>query len=217
LSRDVTVHPLHRIGSRERETAGQHFVERNTEGVKVTAGIDGAIHSSRLLGRHVGERPGKDLGRLGRLALAWEARRDAESGESDPPCGRINDYVGWLDVLVDETTSMQPTERAGQSHCKSEKLSDLHRLTGEAIERLTSCVVDNEHALPAIAYELHWLQRPRAVQVLSKFVFVSESIDALERRMLSARMDGYESVPVTLGIVARKPAKDAIGVFPQNF
>jgi hypothetical protein len=71
-------------------------------------------------------------------------------------------------------------------------------LTGEAIERLASGVVDNEHALPAFAYELHWLQCPRAVQVLSKFVFVSESIEALERRMLSAGLDGYERVPAAV-------------------
>jgi hypothetical protein len=93
---------------------------------------------------------------------------------------------------------MELTECAGQGHCKSEKLSDLHRLTGEAIERLASCVVDNEHALPAFAYELHWLQCPRAVQVLSKFVFVCEAIEALERRMLSAGMDGYERVPAAV-------------------
>jgi hypothetical protein len=116
----------------------------------------------------------------------------------DPPGGRVNEHVGWLDVLVDEPASMELTECAGQGHCQSQKLSDLHRLTGEAIERLPSCVVDNEHALPAFAYELHWLQRPRAVQVFSKCVFVCEAIDALERRRLSAGMDGYERVPAAV-------------------
>ena len=85
-----------------------------------------------------------------------------------------------------------------RGRCKPEKLSDLHRLTGEAIERLASCVIHNEHVLPAFAYELHWLQGPRAVQVLSKFVFVCEAIDALERRRLSAGMDGYERVPTAV-------------------
>jgi len=112
---------------------------------------------------------------------------------------------------------MELTECAGQRHSKSEKLSDLHRLTCEAIERLASCVVDNEHAPPGFAYELHWPQCPRAVQVLSKRVFVCEAIEALERRMLGAGMDGYERVSLTLGIVARQSAEDAIGVFPQHF
>jgi hypothetical protein len=75
-------------------------------------------------------------------------------------------------------------------------------LTREAIEGLASGVGDNEHALSAFAYELHWLQRPRAVQVLSKFIFVCEAVDALERRMLSAGMDGYERVPVAVGTIA---------------
>jgi hypothetical protein len=74
----------------------------------------------------------------------------------DPPGGRVNEHIGWLDVLVDEPASMELTERAGQGHGHPEKLSDLHRLAGKAIQRLASCVVDNEHALPAFAYEFHW-------------------------------------------------------------
>ena len=108
---------------------------------------------------------------------------------------RVDEDIGWLDVLMDEPASVELTECAGQGHCESEKLSDLHRLADEAIERLASCVVDNQHGLPAFAHELQWPQCPRAVQVLSKFVFVCEAIDALERRVLSAGKDGYESVP----------------------
>jgi hypothetical protein len=52
--------------------------------------------------------------------------------------------------------------------------------------------------LLALAYELQWLQCPPAVQVLSKFVFVCEAIEALERRMLSAGMDRYERVPIAV-------------------
>ena len=63
----------------KRPLARQHFVERDAKGVKVAAGIDGAVHSSRLLGRDVGERPSDELGRLGRLALARESRGDAEA------------------------------------------------------------------------------------------------------------------------------------------
>ena len=40
LSRDVTVHPFHRIGGRERQTPGQHFVKRHSKRVKVAPGID---------------------------------------------------------------------------------------------------------------------------------------------------------------------------------
>ncbi len=83
LSGDVAVHPLHRIGGREGQRAGQHLVERDAERIEVAAGIDRAVHAPGLLGRHVGERAGDDLGRLGRLPLARQARGDAEAGEPD--------------------------------------------------------------------------------------------------------------------------------------
>ena len=36
---DVTLHPLHRIGSVEREAAGEHLLERHAERVEVAARI----------------------------------------------------------------------------------------------------------------------------------------------------------------------------------
>ena len=76
LSRDVAVHPFHRIGRGERQAAGEHLVEGDAEGVEVAAGIDRAVHPAGLLGRHVGERAGDDLRRLGRTgARAAGARR----------------------------------------------------------------------------------------------------------------------------------------------
>ena len=61
--------------------AGEHLVERGAEGIEIAAGIDRAIHPPGLLGRHIGERPGNGLGRVGRLPLAGQARREAEAGE----------------------------------------------------------------------------------------------------------------------------------------
>jgi hypothetical protein len=68
--------------------------------------IYGAIHSSRLLWRHVRERSGDELWRLGRLALAREARCDAEAGETDLSSCGVHQNVGGFDVLVDHPTSV---------------------------------------------------------------------------------------------------------------
>ena len=84
LPGDVAVHPLHRIGRGEGQTAGEHLVKRDAERVEIAAGIDRAVHPPGLFGRHVGERSGDDLGRLGRLALARQARGDAEACEPAP-------------------------------------------------------------------------------------------------------------------------------------
>ena len=61
LSRDVAVDPFHRVGGAERQTTGEHPVERDAERIEVAAGIDRAIHPSGLFGRHIGERAGDRL------------------------------------------------------------------------------------------------------------------------------------------------------------
>ena len=80
-------------------------------------------------------------------------------------------------------------------------MSDLHRLPDEAIERLATCVIDHEQRLPALAHQFKRPQCPRTVQVASEFVFVRESIDALQRRVLGSGRDGYERVPLALSIM----------------
>ena len=83
LSCDMAMHPFHRIGSAEGKATGQHFVKHDAQSVEITPRIDRTIHSSGLLGRHVGERAGNDLGRLGRLPFPAKSRRDTEAGQPD--------------------------------------------------------------------------------------------------------------------------------------
>ena len=66
---------------RTAKSSGEHLVEGDAERVEVAAGVDRAVHAAGLLGRHVGERAGDGLGRIGRLALARQARGDAEPGK----------------------------------------------------------------------------------------------------------------------------------------
>ena len=70
----MAVNPLHRIGSDEGKTPSQHLVKRDAERIEIAPGINGTIHSSGLLGRHVGECPGDKLGRFGSLTLASKLR-----------------------------------------------------------------------------------------------------------------------------------------------
>ena len=71
------------------------------------------------------------------------------------PARRIDDHVGRLDVLVDEPTSVKLAESGGQGHREPEEASDLHRLANEAIQGLTTGVVDNQHRPAAFAHEFH--------------------------------------------------------------
>ena len=102
LSCDMAVHPFHRIGSGERETACRHFVQRDTQRVKITARIDGAIHSSGLFRCHVGECSGDELGSLGRLALAGKARSNPKARQPNLTGRGFNQNIGRLDVFVNQ-------------------------------------------------------------------------------------------------------------------
>ena len=128
----------------------------------------------------------------------------------------IYDHVGWVDVFVNESTSVEPAKCGRQRHGEPEKSSDLHGLADKAIKGLTSGVLDNQHRPPALAHELHWPQRPRGSEGILEFVFVGETIDALERRMLRAGKDGDERVPIARGTVAPESAKGTSGVLPQH-
>jgi len=102
----MAMHPFHRIRSREGQTAGQHLVEGHAEGIEVAAGIVRAVHTAGLFGRHVGERSGDELGRLGRLAFARKPRSDPKAHEPDPTDGGVNQDIGGLHVFVDQRSLM---------------------------------------------------------------------------------------------------------------
>ena len=102
------MNPRHRIGGGEGQNAGEYLVEGDSQCVEIAAGIDRTIHAARLFGRHVGERSGDHLGRLGDLMLARKARCDAKAGQPDLAGREIGEDIGRLDILVDEATLMQP-------------------------------------------------------------------------------------------------------------
>ena len=113
----------HSIGSVavNGRAAGEHLVERDAQRIEVAAGIDRAVHPPGLFGGHVGERAGDDLGRLGRLALARQARGDAEPGQPDRAARPIHQDMGRLDVLVDEPPLMQPGDRRDQTEREAQE------------------------------------------------------------------------------------------------
>ncbi len=115
LPRDVTVNPLHGIGGGEWQAAREHFIESHAERIQITSRIDGTIHSSGLLGRHIGERPCDDLRGLRGLALAWQLRCDSEAHQPHLAGLRVHQSVAGLDVLVNETALMYPAKGGRQS------------------------------------------------------------------------------------------------------
>jgi hypothetical protein len=112
LPGDVAVHPLHRIRRAKRQRACKHLVKRAPQCIEIAPGVDRPVHSSGLLGRHIGERPGDELGSFGRLTLARKPRRDTEAGQPDPVGCDVDDHIGRLDVLMDETALVHLAKRS---------------------------------------------------------------------------------------------------------
>ena len=69
------------IGSGKWEHASEYLVQSDAQRVEIATGIHRAIHAPGLLGGHVGEGAGNDLGRRRRQALAGESGGDAKAGQ----------------------------------------------------------------------------------------------------------------------------------------
>ena len=152
LSRDMAVDPLHGIGGGERQCAGEHLIERDAERVEVAAGIDRAIHPSGLFGRHVGERAGDGLGRLGRLPLARQARGDAEPGEPDlVRSSQFTRIWAGLRSLWTRPRWWSFAQRGGDADGEAQEAPHLHGRAEQPVERLAARILEHQHGPAAFA------------------------------------------------------------------
>src|SRR6202040_4096724 len=184
---NVAVNPFHRIGSREGKTASQHFVKRDTQGVEIAPGIDGTIHSSGLLGCHIGECSGDELGRLGRLALAWKPRSDTKAHQPALAGNGVCENVGRLDILVDDAALMQVTNRSRKADGQTQRKRYVHWLTEQLIERHTAWIRRNEYRTVPVASNCNRPGSPARIQLLSKRIFVLQPFQAFRRGTLHRR------------------------------
>ena len=100
---------------------GQHFVQRDAQGIEVAARIDRPVHAPGLFGGHVGEGPGDELGRRRRLALAWQARRDAKARQPDLAGRPVDEHMGRLEILVEQAPPVELAERRCQADGQAQK------------------------------------------------------------------------------------------------
>src|SRR6185437_4746332 len=142
---NVRVHPFHRVRGGEWKTPVQHFVKGHSKRVKIAPRIDRTVHSSRLLGRHVGERSCDEIGRFGRLALASKFGRNPESGEPRV-ASVVNEDIRRLDILMYEALLMDLTECSRQPNGGAKEATQVERLPlvtlKNPIQRLTARVLE---------------------------------------------------------------------------
>ena len=199
--RDVAVHPFHRIGCRERQRAGEHLVKRDAQCIEIASGVDRPVHSSGLLGRHVGERAGDGFGRFGGLALARESRRDAETRESDVSGHPIHDDVAWLDVLVHKPALMNLAERRRDLDGETQECPQFHGRVELALQRLATGILEHQHGPAALTDQLERPQRPGTVEFVPQSKFMCETINNGGMRALR----GGAEPPIPTGPSRRCP------------
>ena len=68
--------PFHGIGGAKGQSTSEHLIEGDAERIEIAAEVDRSVHASGLFGRHVGERAGEGIRRLGSLSIG--GRRDAK-------------------------------------------------------------------------------------------------------------------------------------------
>ncbi len=145
LASNVAVDPLQWGGGGKRQPACKHLVQRDAQRVEIAARISRAIHAAGLLGRHIGERAGNNLGRYGRLALLRQLGRNPESGEPYV-AGVVDEHIRRLDVLMYEAAPMDLAECCREANRDSQEARHVKRLPlvplKNPLERFTPRVLE---------------------------------------------------------------------------
>ena len=185
--RDVGVHARHRIRRRERETAGQQFVDHDAERVEIAARVNRPVHPARLLRRHVRERSSDELRRLRRTALPRQARRDAEAPQPHPARSPIRHHVGRFDVLVNEAAAVQLAQRGRHTRPHAKDAGHVHRPARALKDQLATGILEDQGRSALERRQRNGPQRPRRIQVAPQRVFVLQHSNGLRSRMFGPR------------------------------
>jgi len=77
--------------------------------------------SARDRASHIRKRARERLGRLRRLSLARKSRSNPEAGPPRLPGRCVDQHVGWLDVLMDDSPAVHAAERARKTDGEPEE------------------------------------------------------------------------------------------------
>src|SRR6202041_1754402 len=128
--------------------------------IEIAAGINGAIHATRLFGRHVGKGAGNDFRRRQHLALARQPRRNSEAREPYV-AGVVDEHIFRLDVLMYEAMPMDLAKCCRQANSNTQDAGHIERLPvaslENSIQRFTAWVFEYEDSSPFVTTES---QRP---------------------------------------------------------
>jgi hypothetical protein len=184
----VTVHPFHRLGGAEWQAAGQHLVQRRAQRIEIAARIDRAVHAPGLLGCHVRQRPGNQLRRLGRLALARQARGNAEARQPRSAARAVHQNVGRLDVLVQQAAVVQLSQCRCDGDGHAQETLKLHRGAKQTVQRHAARILQYQRAAPLKLCQRDRPDHTRAMELIAQGVLMAQASER-HRRGLRERHD----------------------------
>ena len=147
------VNPLHGVGGRERELAGEQLVESYAEGIKVAARVDGTVHPAGLFGRDVGQRARDELWRCRCLPLSRNPRGDAESRQPGLAGADIDEDVRRLDVLVHDALLVQAAKRLRDADRDTQEGPQFPGTPHQRRQDLATRVLEQERVAAALPHE----------------------------------------------------------------
>src|SRR5437868_4688767 len=115
------------VGGGKRQRTRKHLVQDDVQRVEIAAGINRAIHSARLFGRHIGKGAGNDLRRRGHRALVRQLGRNPEASEPYV-FSVVDEHISRLDVLMYEAVPMDLAERFRQADGDAQEARQVERL-----------------------------------------------------------------------------------------
>ena len=93
------------------------------------------------------------------------------------PVEIVEQDIGRLDVLVNETVPVNVAQSRRNSDGKGQEASHLHRRAKLPVERFTARIVEHQHDPVGLTQEVQRARRPCFIELVSEVVFMCEAID----------------------------------------
>ena len=153
-------------------------------------------------------------GGLRRLALARQPRGDAKSGEARPAVGAVHQDIGGLDVLMDQTPLVRPSESGGNVDSQAQEPPRFHRLAEEALKRFPAEILEQQRGPAAFAHEVKRSRSPSCVKLVFQPVLVRKAIERQRRRMLGHEKLDQNGGEAAASVATSPTAERALRVLP---
>jgi hypothetical protein len=112
------------------------------------------------------------------LAFARESRGDAEAGEPDFARCVIHQDMRRFDILMDETALVGLAQGSDDADGELQEAFQLKGGAEQPLERLATRILKHQQRPTAFAHQLQRSHRPRSIEFVLQFEFVSEPIEA---------------------------------------